>query len=234
MHTIISPWPQPDVTDADVAAALDTPAKRFRQHLALHFSDHQFLRVLFQNKHMAGPDMWRTNQPSPRQLERWADMGVKTIINLRGVSPASFHILEREACARLGLHLVTFRVNSRDAPLPVMPRMARDLFAAIEYPALMHCKSGADRAGMMSVFYRHLHLGEPMEKAKEQLSAKYLHVRGGKTGILDAYCEFYLATHEGRDFITWSETAFDWDSFTKAYKSGGFSDFLVDKVLRRE
>ena len=31
---------------------------------------------------------------------------------------------------------------------------------------LMHCKSGADRAGLMSVLYRHLHEGVPIEEAK--------------------------------------------------------------------
>ena len=38
---------------------------------------------------------------------------------------------------------------------------ARELFRTIEYPVLIHCKSGADRAGMMAVLYRHFHLGEP-------------------------------------------------------------------------
>ncbi|MCG8443069.1 MAG: protein tyrosine phosphatase [Caulobacterales bacterium] len=236
MHEVASLLPEPEVSDADVAARLGTPWRRFTAHAALHFGDHQFLRVLFQNAHQAGPDMWRTNQPSPKQLERWARRGVRTIVNLRGVSEASFHVLERDACRRLGLELITFRVNSRDAPLAPIPRMAKELFARISYPALMHCKSGADRAGLMSVYYRHFHLGEPVAEAARQLSARYLHLRIGKPGILDAYFEHYLATGgaAGVDLITWSETMFDWHAFKASFEPSRLGDFVVDRVLRRE
>ncbi len=236
MHEVKSLKPEPEVSDAEVAARLSSPWKRFKTHAALHFADHQFLRVLFQNKHLAGPQMWRTNQPSPAQLRRWAGKGVKTVINLRGVSQASFHILERDACERYGIRLVTFRVNSRDAPYPEIPRMAKTLFDEIEYPALMHCKSGADRAGLMAVFYRHFALGEPIAQAKEQLSAKYLHVRAGKPGILDAYFEHYLEDGEadGLSLIEWAETRFDWERFRSGFKPDPLGDFIVDAVLRRE
>ncbi len=56
----------------------------------------------------------------------------------------------------------------------------------------MHCKSGADRAGIMSVLYRHYRLGLPIEEALEQLSFKYLHIKQGKTGVLDYTFERYL------------------------------------------
>ncbi len=34
-----------------------------------------------------------------------------------------------------------------------MMRDARALFDRIEYPALFHCKSGADRVGLMAALY---------------------------------------------------------------------------------
>ena len=40
---------------------------------------------------------------------------------------------------------------------------------------VMHCKSGADRAGLMSALYLILNQDVSVDKAKNQLSLKYLH-----------------------------------------------------------
>lgn len=236
MHRVLSYSPEPELGEDEVAARLATPWRRFKTHAAFLFLDHHLLRLGFQNAHLAGPDMWRSNQPSPRQLEIWAQKGVKTVVNLRGVSGASFHVLERDACRRLGLELVTCRVNSRDVPWPPVPRQIKAMFDTIRYPALMHCKSGADRAGLMGVFFRHFREGLPIAAAREQLGLKYLHIRAGKTGILDAYFEAYLAQGEpkGLSIIDWSETRFDPVAFKAGYRSTALGRFLVDRVLGRE
>ncbi len=236
MHEVRCIFPEPDVTDADVEARLATPWKRFGATAGLYWRDHQILRAGFQNAHQISDEMWRSNQPSPAQLETWAQKGIKTVINLRGVSPKGFHVLERDACARLGMNLMTFRVNSRDAPMPQIPRMARQMFDDIAYPALMHCKSGADRVGLMATYYKALRLGEPVSTAKEQLSGKYLHISSGKTGILDAYFDHYIETGEakGVDLVTWSETIYDRDTFKASFKPGALGNVLVEVILRRE
>ena len=46
---------------------------------------------------------------------------------------------------------------------------AKRLFDEIEYPAMMHCKSGADRAGVMSVLYMHFRQKKPISEALRQL-----------------------------------------------------------------
>ncbi|MEL6259303.1 MAG: protein tyrosine phosphatase, partial [Pseudomonadota bacterium] len=88
---------------------------------------------------------------------------------------------------------------------------ANKLFESIEYPALMHCKSGADRAGLMSVFYKIFREGRPVDQATRQLSLKYLHVRQGKTGILDAFFDAYLADTARRPepFLDWVARGYD-------------------------
>ena len=87
-------------------------------------------------------------------------------------------------------------------------RGAKALFETVEYPALMHCKSGADRAGIMAVFYRHFRQGRPIREALAQLSPRYLHVRAGLTGVLDYIFERYLAEGEpaGLSFLDWVES----------------------------
>ena len=57
------------------------------------------------------------------------------------------HVLEQEACDRYGVKQVYFVVWSREAPSREQVLGAKALFDELEYPAMMHCKSGADRAG---------------------------------------------------------------------------------------
>ena len=175
-----------------VAADLSTPDGRLRARRELIWGDHGFLRARFQNLHQISPEMWRSNQPSPRQIGDHArERGIRTIINLRGTSTRGYYLLEKEACAANGIELIDFQVFSRDTPTVETIFAAKDLFETITYPALMHCKSGADRAGIMSVFYKLFREGAPLDEATGQLSLKYLHVKQGKTGMLDHFFETY-------------------------------------------
>ncbi len=216
---------------------LSTTSGRRRAHHDLVWRDHGFLRTRFRNLHRISDEMWRANQPSPEHIAGYArDLGVKTIINLRGPSPKGYYLLEREACEKHGITLVDFQVFSRDAPLPETVLRARDLFESIAYPALMHCKAGADRAGLMSTLYMHFRRGLPISEAQKQLSFKYLHVREGKTGLLDHFFDTYRQEGEakGLTFSDWVEQHYDAkevkDEFLRTWKS----KLNIDKLLRRE
>jgi protein tyrosine/serine phosphatase len=216
---------------------LSTPSGRRRAYLDYFLADHAFLRVGFQNAHWVSPELVRTNQPWPFQLAWWKKQGVRTIINLRGGFDASFHALEKDACERLGLNMVDFVITSREVPSRERVLGARDLFASVEYPALMHCKSGADRAGIMSVFYAHFRLGLPIREAMKELSLRYLHVKQGKTGVLDYVFERYLAEGEpiGQSFIDWvMSEAYDPDAIKADFRSQWIGTLLTEKLLRRE
>jgi protein tyrosine/serine phosphatase len=198
--------------------------------------DHAFLRVWWQNAHWISDEMVRTNQPWPFQIRAWARRGIKTVVNLRGGMGASFHQLERDACLRAGVALENFLVTSRGAPTLEQVRGAKDLFQRIAYPALMHCKSGADRAGLMSVLYMHFRKGEPIETAVRMLSLRYGHIRQGKTGVIDYYFDQYLALGKpkGLSLVEWTERDYDPDRLKAEFRSQGWGDVLVDKILRRE
>jgi protein tyrosine/serine phosphatase len=114
---------------------------------------------------------------------------------------------------------------------------ARQMFETIEYPALMHCKSGADRAGIMSVLYDHFRLGKPIREAMAQLSPKFLHVKAGKTGVLDYVFERYLAEGEptGLSFIDWVESdAYDPAAIKADFRAQWWGTLLTEKLARRE
>lgn len=198
--------------------------------------DHGIFRYVYVNKHRLGPEAWRSAQPAPMHLRAFARDGVKTVVNLRGERLCGAYYLERQACADLGLTLVDFQVRSRAAPTRDEVRAAHELFRTVEFPILMHCKSGADRAGLMSVLFRHLHLGEPIDVALKELSAKYGHIRQADTGILDFFFESYLeaAAKQPIPFLEWVETVYDPEVLKASFHAKGWANKIVNGVLRRE
>ena len=201
--------------------------------------DHAYLRLGFQNAHWISPELVRINQPWPFQLGWWRDQGVRTVINLRGGGyETGFYVLERDACARLGLQLVDFAVSSREAPSAGQVAAAKALFDRVAYPAVMHCKSGADRAGVMSVLYAHLRLGLPLREAvRRELSLRTLHVRQGKTGVIDYAFQQYFAHGEprGLSFAQWTRTdAYDPVRLKADFQAGMLGSLLTERLLRRE
>jgi protein tyrosine/serine phosphatase len=215
---------------------LTTPLQRLYANLDMLFLDHAVFRFVWTSRVEVAPGLFRSNQPMPFQLAREARRGTRTILNLRGARICGSYALEAEACARNRLTLVDFPVNSRDVPKRETIRAARELFQRIEYPALMHCKSGADRAGLMSVLYLVMIKGEPVEAALRHLSWRFGHVRQAKTGILDFFFERYLedAKTSGIDFFTWSQTVYDPAEVKSHFMSQWWANLFVDKLLRRE
>lgn len=216
---------------------LVTPRGRFATYLDYLWKDHAYLRLRFSNAHWVSDELLRTNQPWPFQLAKWKAAGIKTIVNLRGGFDASFHALEKDACEKLGLTLVDFTITSREVPSRARVHGAKALFETLEYPALMHCKSGADRAGIMSVFYLHFRKGVPIRQALEQLSLKYLHVKAGKTGVLDYTFERYLTEGEpqGQSFLEWVDSpAYDEAAIKADFRSNMWGRLLTDGLVKRE
>jgi len=216
---------------------LATPGGRVKTYLDYMWKDHAYLRLGFSNAHWISDELVRANQPWPHQLAAWKARGVRTIVNLRGGFDASFHALEKDACARLGLNLVDFTITSREVPSRDRVLGAKRLFETLEYPAMMHCKSGADRAGVMSVLYMHFRQGKTIREAMDQLHLRYLHVRQGKTGVLDYTFERYLVEGEpaGMSFLEWVESPmYDPAGMKADFRSGKFGGFLTESLLKRE
>ena len=217
---------------------LTQPRGRLIAGLDYLWNDHAYLRIFFRNAHWVSNELARTNQPWPFQLKRWKAAGIKTIINLRGGFDGSFYALEKHACEKLGLKLVNFTATSRDVPSAENVRGVRALFETVEYPALMHCKSGSDRAGIMSVMYCHFRLGQPIRQALSQLSGRYLHVRASSTtGVLDYIFDRYLTEAEpkGISFFDWTQSAeYDPVKIKADFKAQWWATLLTDQLLRRE
>ena len=201
----------------------------------LMLKDHGVLRLAWHNLHQIDAQMWRSNQPTPGRVEQAAKAGIKTIINLRGPRNDGGWKLEAEACKKANITLVDFTARSRAAPDKEMLYDARDLFNSIEKPALMHCKSGADRAGLMAALYVLIHCKKPVAEAMKQLSLRYLHVRQAKTGMLDNFFEAYAAYEaQGMAFFDWVDTIYDPQALHDEFMARPWAEKLVDGILRRE
>jgi uncharacterized protein (TIGR01244 family) len=199
------------------------------------WTDHGFIRVFYQNFHWIDPNMARAGQPSPAHIRRYAALGIKTIVNLRGPNDSGHYVLEKEACEQAGMALADFPVKSRDVPSKEQILSAKALFDSITYPALMHCKSGADRAGLMSTLYVHFRMGLPISAAMEQLSFKYLHVKQGKTGLIDFFFQTYVdETGEKKPFLDWVRDDYDPPAVKSRFMSQWWANVLVDRILKRE
>lgn len=200
------------------------------------FVDHGIFRAIYPNRHRLPHNSWRSSQPAPHDIRRLARRGIKTIINLRGERDCGSYRLQQAACDRYGIKLVNFSVKSRQAPPARVIHAAKELFDSIEYPMLMHCKSGADRAGLMSTLYMILKEGVPVQEATRQLSLFYGHIKQADTGVLDLVFETYLAqnSHEPISFMDWVDRYYDSAAIDQNFRAGGIANVVVNKVLRRE
>jgi protein tyrosine/serine phosphatase len=210
---------------------------RLRAHLAASVADHGLLRAVYQNRFEIAPGVFRSNQPTPGHLARAKRLGVRTVVNLRGTSDsAGYYLLERDACAALGLRLIDFPVHSRELPSAPTVRAAVELFGRIDYPALFHCKSGADRVGFVSALYLMVHENRPVEEAMRQLSLRYGHWRRSKTGVLDRFFESFrdYQRRTGGDFSHWLDEDYDPARLQRDFHDNRLATLLVDDVLKRE
>ncbi|GBR44309.1 tyrosine-protein phosphatase [Neokomagataea thailandica] len=200
------------------------------------FVDHSIFRLIWTNLSAVVPGkVWRCNHPTParlRSLQR--RLGIKTLVNLRGHRKCGSDALSRRASARLGLEHLDMAFESRGAPHRDRILRFAEMYRGITFPMLMHCKSGADRAGLASGLVL-MFEGGTADDALNQLHWRFGHFNRSRTGILDAFFLRYKAEAEGRiPFLDWVRDEYDEDRLRADYKAGKLSSFVNDRVLRRE
>lgn len=220
---------------------LTTFGRRLTAWLSMLFVDHGVFRLFYLNRHRVGRHAFRSAQPAPHHIRRMARNGVKTVINLRGGREFGSYPLEREACAAHGVAFEEVVLRSREAPTVETIESVKELLDRIERPVLFHCKSGADRAGLMAALYLLLCEDATPQEAQAQLALRYGHFRESRTGVLDAVIDAYAeaeaaarARGETLDFMDWVRRDYDRDAVTRSFKEESWASFLVDRVLARE
>ena len=200
------------------------------------FVDHGVFRVLYLNRHQVTPAFHRAAQPTGRQVRAMAASGIRTIVNLRGGREYGSWPLERQACDEAGIALHDFVLRSRGAPDRESLLALPAFFESLTYPVLVHCKSGADRAGLMAALYLLIAEKRSAAEAARQLSWRYGHFRFAKTGILDAFIEAFEHDGERRGigFLDWVRDHYDPAALERDFRPNALSVLLADQVLKRE
>ena len=191
---------------------ISTPAARRAAWWHFQLLDHAFLRVLWTNFAKVAEGVYRSNQPSPTRLERYAAMGIRTVVNLRGGARISPLLFEAEACERLGLTLVSVEgFSARRLPTVAALRALEEVFRTAGRPMVLHCKSGSDRAGLAAALYLLLVEDRPAAEAARQLDWRFFHLKRTSTGVLDHMLRVYAAEGEARGigFSDWLDRHYD-------------------------
>jgi protein tyrosine/serine phosphatase len=195
---------------AKYGTSITTPEARRAAWWHFQLMDHAFLRAIWTNLHQIAPGVWRANQPSPRRLGIYQrKLGLKSVVNLRGGSQQGFYLFEAEICQKLGLTLHDVHFSARKAPKKKALLAMFDLFETLQKPVLIHCKSGADRTGLIAALYLLDVEHRSIDEAKQQLSFRYLHLKSTQTGIMDHFLTRFEAEAKGRSIRDWVVQDYD-------------------------
>ena len=194
---------------------------RFWAYIHFHLMDHAFLRILWSNFHKVSDNAYRASQPSPTDLRSYKNKGIKAVLNLRGFTQQSYALFEEESCKKLGLELVSVPLSGSFAPQPEKLLEIIGIMEEIQKPFVLHCKSGADRAGLVSAIYLIVQKKLSVAEAKKQLSFKYLHLDFTKTGILDYIFNVFeeRLKIENIDFLDWLEKEYNAEILNSSFRS---------------
>jgi protein tyrosine/serine phosphatase len=215
---------------------LSTKTGRRKAWVDALFADHGFFRILWTNFAVVSPGrLYRSNHPTPGHLAEFTrKVGLKSLINLRGQINYGSDALSRDAAARLGLDFYDMALESRGAPHKDRILRLAEIYRTMRTPALIHCKSGADRAGLAAGLFVLLD-GGTAKAAMRQLSLRYGHIKQANTGILDMFFAVYARDGEGRKpFLDWVRDDYDEEALRAAFKANSIAGFINDRILSRE
>lgn len=206
-----------------------------RRWLNALFVDHALFRLVWRNWGVVEAGrLYRSNHPLPWQIRAAVRRhGIRTIINLRGHrQDCGADALSRAEAARLGVTLIDAPFESRGAPHRDRIERLVALLPSLREPILIHCKSGADRTGLIAAVWLLLQ-GRPPAEAMRQLSLRYGHFAAARTGILDAFVALYAKAWP-KPFLQWLREDYDEAALRRDFRSRKWADAITDGLLRRE
>ncbi|HZW34628.1 MAG TPA: tyrosine-protein phosphatase [Isosphaeraceae bacterium] len=153
----------------------------------------------------------RSAQPTTRLPEWIRTHQLRAILNLRGGSPADWWYTAEVRAAEAG-HVAFY-----DLPLSATRRPSRrellrliDTLNSCPYPLLIHCKSGADRTGLVTAIYLMIQRGQSPERAKQAFALEHGHIPLGGTEHLHEPIDEYAAWLAARRLPHTPERFRDW------------------------
>jgi protein tyrosine phosphatase (PTP) superfamily phosphohydrolase (DUF442 family) len=126
---------------------------------------------------VASGETYRSGQMNEQQLTRAIQRyGIKSIFNLRGTNTSLWYQNEIEIANKLGVRHYDFALSAnQEVGVAQMDEIILTLRTAPK-PILIHCKGGADRAGLISALYCLAIKGQKPGEADQELSVWYGHM----------------------------------------------------------
>lgn len=105
------------------------------------------------NFHRVNENLYRGAQPQRGGLKKLSEIGIKTIINLRGASDDTRG--EQAEAEALGMRYFNIPMSGLGRPTDEQVERALAVIDAREnWPVFVHCQRGADRTGVIIAVYR--------------------------------------------------------------------------------
>ncbi len=146
------------------------------------------------NFHTVDPGRaYRSAQPDAAGLKAAiSQLGLRTVLNLRGEHPGrDWYDAEKAVCDEMAVTLVSYPMSASSLPPADLLAGILDTLQTADYPMLIHCQAGADRAGAVSALYRMAILGhDKSAAAAEELTPLRLHFRFA-TPCMDTLIEMF-------------------------------------------
>ncbi|MGQ9812097.1 MAG: dual specificity protein phosphatase family protein [Dissulfurimicrobium sp.] len=142
------------------------------------------------NFHVITPgEAYRSAQMDRDELEYYiTKYGIRSILNLRGENAdkpwyvEELDVSRAHNVAHYDISLATSRELNSDDVIKLV-----EIFKTAPRPILIHCKSGADRSGLVAAMWKVIVDKEPKAEAAKQLSIIYGHMPIGKATAMDHF-----------------------------------------------
>lgn len=142
------------------------------------------------NFHAITPgEAYRSAQLDSDELRHYIrKYNIKSIINLRGKRRGRrWYREELRVSKQLNCRHYDLSIPADKSPSSAQVKKLLQLFATAPRPILLHCKAGADRAGLAGALWKAVVNGEPKAMAGKQLSLRFGHFPIGPTSALDEF-----------------------------------------------
>ena len=144
------------------------------------------------NFHKVNEQLYRGGQPKAGGLQKLKELGVKTVVNLRGEDDQSR--AEAKEASSLGLKYYGISLPGFSKPTDEEVQQVLDIINATEnQPVFVHCHHGKDRTGTIIACYRISHDGWSANQAKNE--ARRYGLSWLEVGMQHYIDHFYLRTH---------------------------------------
>lgn len=129
------------------------------------------------NFHQLDKNAYRSAQMFDYNLEYFLkEYQIKSILNLRGAHPERKHYQDEIRIAQeLNVLHYNYEMQSYNELNSSRINALLEILKEAPKPLLIHCRSGADRTGLVSALYM-LQNGAPFDEAKKHLSYRYGHI----------------------------------------------------------